>query len=221
MHAMPFPLRRAFSRILESTPNYVEITSLLTAALIARLLFMPHLWRTSPQTCAAAALFGSSFLYFCVDKGKLFSYLGWSNPRRSMYWLCAPVAGAAAALAVIRIVRHAGLGLGADTPSRLLYGVTIGPILEEVLFRGVAFSAICVTANSIRVLARARIVLAISLSSLLFAVAHTTKVGVPWLVFLGMGIFYALFRWRWNSTATVALMHAAYNSVIAYAMFRR
>lgn len=135
-----------------------------------------------------------------------------------MYWLCAAVAGAAAALAVIRIVRHAGLGLGADTPSRLLYGVTIGPILEEVLFRGVAFSAICVTASSIRVLARTRIVLAISLSSLLFAVAHTTKVGVPWLVFLGMGIFYALFRWRWNSAATAALMHAAYNSVIPYAI---
>jgi membrane protease YdiL (CAAX protease family) len=221
MHAMPFPLRRTFSRILESTPNYVEITAVLTAALIARLLFMPHLWRTSPQACAAAALFVSAFLYFCVDKGELLSYFGWSNPRRSIYWLCAPVAGAAAALAVIGIVRHAGLGLGADTPGRLLYGVTIGPILEEVLFRGVAFSAICVTASSIRVLARTRIVLAISLSSMFVAVAHTTTVGVPWVVFLGMGICYALFRWRSNSTATAALMHAAYNSVIAYAMLRQ
>jgi hypothetical protein len=36
-------LRRAFSRLFESTPNYVEVTAVLAVALIARLLY----YRTS------------------------------------------------------------------------------------------------------------------------------------------------------------------------------
>jgi membrane protease YdiL (CAAX protease family) len=48
--------------------------------------------------------------------------------------------------------------------------------------------------------------------------AHTTLIGIPWLVFFGMGMLYALLRWRSNSTAAAALMHATYKAVIAYAM---
>jgi membrane protease YdiL (CAAX protease family) len=40
-------------------------------------------------------------------------------------------------------------------------------------------------------------------------------IGIPWIVFFGMGMLYALLRWRSNSTATAALMHATYNAVIA------
>ena len=39
MQPMPSLLRRAFSRLLESTPNYVEVTAVLAVALIARLLY--------------------------------------------------------------------------------------------------------------------------------------------------------------------------------------
>jgi membrane protease YdiL (CAAX protease family) len=215
---MPLQLERVARRLLESTPNYVEVAAVLTCALTARLLFVPGFWRASPEGSIAGALVVSVFLYACVDKGQLFSYLGWRRPRRPVYWLIAPVAGAAAALSVIWIVRHTGLGLGTDIPFRLLYGITMGPILEEILFRGAAFSVIYVTASSIQRLAKARIALAIVLSSLLFAIAHTTKIGAPWLVFFGMGVLYALFRWQSNSTAATALMHATYNAVIACAM---
>jgi membrane protease YdiL (CAAX protease family) len=53
-------------------------------------------------------------------------------------------------------------------------------------------------------------VIAIVLSSLLFAVAHTKAMGIPWLVFFGMGMLYALLRRQ----STSAVMHA----VIAFAM---
>jgi hypothetical protein len=56
------------------------------------------------------------------------------------------------------------------------------------------------------------------LSSLLFALAHTSTMGIPWLVLFGMGMLYALLRWRSNSTAAAALMHATYNAVISLAM---
>jgi hypothetical protein len=120
----------------------VEVAAVLTCALTARLLFVPRFWRATPGGSTAGALVVSVFLYACVDKGQLFSYLGWRRPRWPVYWLVAPVAGAAAAFSVIWIVRHTGLGLGTDIPFRLLYGITMGPILEEILFRGAAFSII-------------------------------------------------------------------------------
>jgi membrane protease YdiL (CAAX protease family) len=77
-----------------------------------------------------------------------------------------------------------------------------------------------VTAASIERLLRLRLAIAIVLSSPLFALAHTRTMGIPWLVFFAMGTLYALLRWRSNSTAAAALMHAAYNAVIALAMLR-
>lgn len=116
------------------------------------------------------------------------------------------------------MIRIAGLSLGTDAPGRLLYGVTVGPIMEEVIFRGAAFSMIYVAASFISALSQWWTGLSIAASSVLFALAHTTIIGIPWLVFFGMGMLYALLRWRSNSTATAALMHATYNAVIAYAM---
>jgi membrane protease YdiL (CAAX protease family) len=100
----------------------------------------------------------------------------------------------------------------------LLYGVTLGPILEELLFRGAAFAVIYVTASSLKSLAWLRISLAIIGSSLLFALAHTNTIGIPMFLFFGTGALYAMMRWRSNSTATAALMHATYNAMIALAM---
>lgn len=110
------------------------------------------------------------------------------------------------------------MSLGAASRERLLYGVTLGPILEELLFRGAAFSVIYVTACPVKNRARLQIALAIVGSSLFFALAHTKTIGIPLLLFFGPGTLYAMMRWRSNSTATAALMHATYNAVIALAM---
>jgi membrane protease YdiL (CAAX protease family) len=211
-------VQRAVSRLLASSPNYVEITALLATALAARVLFLPAFWNVSPQACVAVALFVSVLVYACVDRGQLFAYFGWVHPRRPIFWLHALLAGGAAAALVIAILHVEQTPLGQTPPVRLLYGITIGPIIEEILFRGAAFSVIYVTAASIKGLLMLRLAIAIVLSSLLFAVAHTRTMGIPWLVFFGMGTLYALLRGRSNSTATAALMHATYNAVIALAM---
>jgi membrane protease YdiL (CAAX protease family) len=213
-------LQRAVSRLLASSPNYVEITALLATALAARVLFSPAFWKVSPQACVPVALFVSILVYACVDRGQLFAYFGWVHPRRRIFWLYALLAGGVAAALVIAILHVEQTPLGQTSPARLLYGVTIGPIIEEILFRGAAFSVIYVTAASIKGLLGLRLAIAIVLSSLLFAVAHTRTMGIPWLVFFGMGTLYALMRWRSNSTAAAALMHATYNAVIALAMLR-
>jgi membrane protease YdiL (CAAX protease family) len=221
MQPMTSLLQRAFSRLLESTPNYIEVTAVLAVALIGRFLILPDIWKTSPQACVASALLASVLLHACLDKGRLFTYFGWIHPRRRFWWTYAVTGGLVAALVVIWMIRIAGLSLGTAPPGRLLYGVTVGPIVEEVIFRGAAFSVIYVTASSIGGLANSRIALSIAVSSLLFALAHTTLIGIPWVVFFGMGMLYALLRWRSNSTAAAALMHATYNAVIACAMLRQ
>jgi membrane protease YdiL (CAAX protease family) len=221
MRPMASLLRRSFSRLLESTPNYIEVTAALAVALIGRLLLLPNIWKASPQVCVAAALSVSVLLYACVEKGQLFAYLGWIRPPHRIWWAYAVTGGLVAAFVVIWIIRVAGLSPGTDATGRLLYGVTVGPIMEEVIFRGAAFSIIYVTASSISALAQWWIALSIAASSVLFALAHTTMIGIPGLVFFGMGILYALLRWRSNSTATAALMHATYNAVIACVMLRQ
>jgi membrane protease YdiL (CAAX protease family) len=220
MQPMSSLLRRAFFRLLDSTPNYVEVTALLAVALIARALYLPDLWKASPRPCVAVALFVSVFPYACVDRGRLFTYFGWAKPRRLAFWLYALLSGVLAAIVVLSVVRIAHMSLNAASPETLLYGVTLGPILEELLFRGAAFSVIYVTASSVKSLTPLRITLAIIGSSLLFALAHTKTVGIPPFLFFGTGTLYAMIRWRSNSTATAALLHATYNAVIAIAMLR-
>jgi membrane protease YdiL (CAAX protease family) len=217
MQPMTSLLRRA-PRLLDSTPNYVEVNAVLAVALIARLLYLPDIWKASPQPCVVVALFVCVSLYVCVGRGRLFTYFGWAKPPRPVSWLYALLGGALAAVGVLSVVRVAHMSLGAASRERLLYGVTLGPILEELIFRGAAFSVIYVTASSVKTLARLQIALAIIGSSLLFAVAHTNTIGIPLFLFFGTGTLYAMMRWRSNSTATAALMHATYNAMTALAM---
>ncbi|MDX6459746.1 MAG: hypothetical protein QOE55_3443, partial [Acidobacteriaceae bacterium] len=71
MQGMTSRVQRAVSRLLDSSPNYVEITALLATALPARVLFLPAVWKVSPQACGALALFVTFLVYACVDRGQL------------------------------------------------------------------------------------------------------------------------------------------------------
>jgi membrane protease YdiL (CAAX protease family) len=220
MPSMTSVLRRTSSRLLASAPNYIEVTALLSVAVYARLLHTRFFWTASVQPRVATSLTVTLFLYACIGKGQILNYLGWRKPGRPVYWLSAMAGGSICALLIIELVRITGNSLGVAPPSELLYGVTIGPIVEELIYRGGAFSVIYVTACSGKGLAKLRIALPVALTSLLFAWSHTRTMGLPWLLIFGMGIAYALMRWRSNSTAITALMHAMYNAVIALAMLR-
>jgi membrane protease YdiL (CAAX protease family) len=161
------------------------------------------------------------FLYGCIGKGQIFRYLGWVRPSRPAYWFYAVAGGSLCALLVIEMMKITGNSLGVAPPAELLYGVTIGPIIEELIYRGAAFSVINVTDAQWQDWRNCASALAIALSSLLFAWSHTGAMGLPWLLIFGMGIVYALMRWRSNSTATAAAMHTMYNAVITLAMLQR
>jgi membrane protease YdiL (CAAX protease family) len=203
---------------LASSPNYLELTSLIALAVVTPILFKPLFWSFSPRMCVAVASVAVVVLYACLGKGQIFTYLGWVAPRRNIYWLYAVIGGAAGAAAALLLLRGTGMSVGSAPGGELLYGASLGPIIEEITFRGAAFSVIYVTACSSKLLLRWRIGLAVVVTSLLFVWCHTRSIGIPWIVIFSMGIAYALLRWRSNSTATTALMHATYNGVIAVAM---
>jgi len=119
------------------------------------------------------------------------------------------------ALVVLRLTHTP---LGQSSGNKLFYGFTVGPILEEIIYRGAGFSVIYAMACSLRLAMHWRIALAVIVTSLLFVVSHTLVVGIPWLIILMMGLSYGLMRWRSNSTAVTAVMHASYNLLIAAAM---
>jgi membrane protease YdiL (CAAX protease family) len=174
---MDFVLRRTSSRLLESAPNYIEVTALLSIAVCARLLHAHFFWNASVQPRVAASLTVTLFLYGCIGKGQILNYLGWRKSRRRAYWFYAVAGGSLCALLVIELMRITGNPLGVAPASEPLYGVTIGPIIEEVIYRGAAFSVIYLSACSMAGLAKLRIALAIALSSLLFAWSHTSAMG--------------------------------------------
>lgn len=155
----------------------------------------------------------------CLSRQGADLHLSWLGSSAAMgvlvYAIFAGVAGACAALFLLH---GTGLSVGSAPATELLYGITLGPVIEEVIFRGAAFSVVYVTACSAKVLTRWRIGISAVLTSLLFVWSHTRSIGIPWIVIFSMGIAYALLRWRSNSTAAAALMHATYNGVIAVAM---
>jgi len=221
MQPMASLLQRAFSRLLESTPNYIEVTAVLAVALIGRLLLLPDIWKTSPQACVCFRVIGLGASPCVLGQGTaLHLFRLDTSPSSILVDVCRDWRPSGCTCCHLDDP-NCGTVAGHCPPGRLLYGVTVGPIVEEVIFRGAAFSVIYVTASSIGGLANSRIALSIAVSSLLFALAHTTLIGIPWIVFFGMGMLYALLRWRSKSTAAAALMHATYNAVIACVMLRQ
>jgi membrane protease YdiL (CAAX protease family) len=212
---------RTTARLLRSSPNYIEVTILIVAIAAGRLLMKPMFWHFSSILCVAFATLAVFLSYVALGKGKVLEYLGWIKPRRPAYWIYGVLAGASLAGVVLLLLRLTHTPLGHSPDNVLFYGFTVGPIVEEVIYRGAAFSVIYVAACSIRAAMHWRIALAIIVTSLLFVVSHTLVIGIPWLSILVMGFAYGLMRWRSNSTAVTAVMHACYNLLIAAAMVLR
>jgi membrane protease YdiL (CAAX protease family) len=209
---------RTSAKLLNSTPNYLEVTAIIGLALATRLLWAPILWQYGATAITPIAIVITIFLYGCLGHGNLFQYVGWVKPRRRVFWINAIVGGIAGAIGTISIMHLAGVSLGSAPTGALMFGLTVGPIVEEIIYRGAAFSAIYVTASSSKWLASARIALSIFVSSLLFALSHGLHLSLRILLIFGMGLGYGTLRWRSNSTAASALMHLSYNSVITLAM---
>lgn len=129
-------------------------------------------------------------------------------------WLYAVVGGVLAGAAVFAIGSDSRQGIGLSNDWRLIVlQVTLGPVLEEVVFRGYLFTLLT---WSFRRLAddggRNRLV--VMVAAVAFALVHVSQPGVSWLQFgciTFTGTLYGWYRSRSGSVAPAAAAHAAYN----------
>jgi membrane protease YdiL (CAAX protease family) len=91
--------------------------------------------------------------------------------------------------------------------------VTLGPVLEEIVFRGYLFAFLMwLLSKAINDTRRGRSV--VVLAALVFALVHLAQPGVSWLqlaCITSTGTLYGWIRWRSGSTAPAAVSHGAYN----------
>jgi len=140
-------------------------------------------------------------------------YACWRSAARSNSLLAA-VSGILAGIIVFAIGTTSGqnMRLG-DNWKLIALQVTLGPVLEEIVFRG------CLFAFLMWLLSKAasgadRGPLIVVFAAVVFAVVHLAQPGVSWLqlaCITSTGTLYGWIRWRSGSTAPAALSHAAYN----------
>jgi membrane protease YdiL (CAAX protease family) len=142
--------------------------------------------------------------------------LGWVAPRRG-FWLYGVVAGCAASAAVSGIARLSHLPLGGvPPPNVVLLASSSGPIVEEMLFRGLLFWVTFELLHRRGVSKSAASVTTVLLVAVCFALAHTDRIGIRFFATVLTGIAFGWMRVQSGSTAAAAVMHAVYNFVLCW-----
>ena len=178
------------------------------------------------RNAVIGAIGTAAFLIFaCWNLGKLrglgLAYAGW-RPTTGASWLAAAVSGLVAGAIVFGIASVGGQSMMLSDDWRLVVlQLTLGPVLEEVVFRGYVFSLLTwLFRGHTTVLALNWSV--VVTTALAFAVVHLAQPGVSWLqlaCITSTGTLYGWIRCRSESTAPAAVSHAAYNLAL-YAIAR-
>jgi len=187
-------------------------------------VFLLFVWQITaialkPQTLWLALLMTLLLLvygYRVLGKTPWLRRLGWVSPSQG-FWLYSVLAGLASSAGVWSIARsfHESLG-GVPPPHRVLLASASGPMLEEMLFRGLLFWLV------FELLSRCRVskVVAVSATILViavgFAFSHGGRTGLSLYTTILTGIAFGWMRAHSESTAAASLMHAVYNLVLSY-----
>lgn len=173
------------------------------------------------QMVAYLVLLG--YMYVLVTKERrsprFWQSIHWSWPATTWSYLLGGMVLQGAFLLVERF-----LPFPRDTPFEALlrrpysvyliavFSVTLGPLMEELFFRGFLFPVLA---------RRFGVATGILTSALGFALMHATQYGYSWasvLLILVVGIVLGTVRARQNSVAAAFLVHVAYNGTIILIM---
>jgi membrane protease YdiL (CAAX protease family) len=183
---------------------------LLVAALKA-------LGSTSTRREAAGMFEACGFLFLaCVSLGKLrtlgLEFVEWNRIGRRAIAACT-LAGLVAGAAIIGVARLANQPIGVGTGwNRAVLAIALGPISEEVVFRGYLLTvALWLTRRLAKSPAAKLSVLG---TAVLFALAHIATRGMTAIQLscaVVTGCLYGWVRIRYCSTVAAALTHGTYN----------
>lgn len=175
------------------------------------------------QVAGYLLLFSALRLIFRVQYGRPFwRSLGWTPMRAPFLWLV--IAGFATAVAVAFITylvrvpstTNPMMELLADRASVLLlaiFGVTLGPLCEELVFRGFLQPLL------VRSLGPAAGILGAAIP---FGLLHIPEYGNSWRHGLVIAVAGAAFGWvrhATGSTKASTVMHASYNFLFFFVLF--
>jgi len=190
-------------------------------------LFLPvaclFVWQVT-ATAAKPATLGLALLltallfvygYRVLGRTKWIRRIGWVAPRRG-FWIYSFLAGAAAAAGIwsYAVILHQSLGR-IPPPHRVLLASASGPMIEEMLFRGILFWLILEFLRRRAAPRLAAVCATVVLTAVLFALSHNDRNGARLLATILTGVSFGWMRARSGSTAAAALMHAVYNFVLS------
>lgn len=142
--------------------------------------------------------------------------LGWEQASPAL-WGWSASAGFLCAFLVLGLARASGESLGIGYSVHLLLLVsTAGPILEELLFRGLLY---WILHKMLRHLGLPTVILyplSIMLLAVIFAFAHVGSDLVHLWSAIFTGVAFGVMRVISGSTACAALMHASYNFTLCW-----
>jgi membrane protease YdiL (CAAX protease family) len=160
------------------------------------------------------------YSYRVLGKSEWLRRVAWVPPRQG-FWFYSFGAGIAAAAGVWWIARVFNQSLGSvPPPYRVLLASSSGPMIEEMLFRGLLFWVIFELLRRGRVRQTAAVALTVFLTAIAFAISHNGRNGLQLYSTIMTGIAFGSMRVGSGFTAAALLMHAVYNLVLSLiAMF--
>jgi len=170
------------------------------------------------KTGIIGAMGATAFLVYAGASIDRLSGLGldharWRSSTR-INWVLAAASGVLAGIIVFVIGTASGQNMRLGDDWKLIaLQVTLGPVLEEIVFRGYLFAVLMWSLGSVaNDVGRNR--LTVVFAAVIFAVAHLSQPGVSWLqlvCIMSTGTLYGWIRWRSGSAAPAALSHATFN----------
>jgi len=117
------------------------------------------------------------------------------------------IAGLSAAFAVALVARAAGISIIRDPAATAVLTVSIGPIVEELFFRGFLQPCLAAITGAIP---------AVIITAISFAAIHGPVSLLQFSCFTVTGAAYGFLRLRSGSVAASTLMHSTYNFALTF-----
>jgi membrane protease YdiL (CAAX protease family) len=185
---------------------------------------IPALEPLAAQLCGDALLFAVLALILRLAYDRPFwRSLGWLPARIPFLWVVICGLGCALSVALLGTLIHIPttsnpmVELMKDPTSAILmaiFGTTIAPLTEELVFRGFVQPLLVRSLGAVP---------GILLAAIPFGLLHYREYGNSWRHALLIALAGAAFGWmrhRTGSTQSSTLMHASYNALIFFAVFK-
>jgi len=174
--------------------------------------------KTSLLICAAflTALL-LIYAFRVLGRNERLRRVGWASPRQG-FWAYSFIAGIVAAGGVWWFARILHQSLGGIPPAhRVLLASSSGPMIEELLFRGLIYWLIFECLRRAGVSLRLAICVTVFLTALAFALSHNDRHGPRLYATILTGVAFGWMRAQSDSTAAATVMHAVYNLALLLA----